>query len=319
MTDDNLGLIALFGASGAVGHTLATALDRRGIAYRALGRDAARMQRDFPRAQAIHADFLSGDGIESAVRGVDTVFYLAGAPYTEFYKHPIMTRNALDAAQKAGVKRFIHIAPVYSYGLPRKLPVPESQPHVPNTRKGRFRLEQEQDVLARHGGPFSAMVVHLPDFYGPNAELSYANAFMREALAGKTASFVGPLGAQREFIFVPDAADPLLRLAELSDAYGRCWNLGGQTIQARAFADAVFAAIGRPPKYRSIPKFVLQAVGLVQPFMREVAEMYYLFDTGFALDDTALRERLGGYAKTPFARGIAQTIDWMRAFAFDKN
>lgn len=317
--DTPTGIVALFGASGAVGRALVPALDRRGIAYRAVGRDTARMQRDFPRAQVAHADFLSGQGVEAAAQGVDTVFYLAGAPYTEFFKHPIMTRNALDAAQKAGVERFIHIAPVYSYGPPQSHPelsrraVSESQPHVPSTRKGRFRLEQEEAVLGRHGGTFATMVVHLPDFYGPNAELSYANAFTREALAGKTASFVGPLDATREFVFVPDVGEPLLRVAGLDDGYGRCWNLGGQAIQARAFADAVFAAIGAPPKYRSIPKLMLQAVGLFQPFMREVAEMYYLFDSGFVLDDTALQQRLGGYPKTAIADGLAQTIAWMRA------
>ncbi|MGA7357102.1 MAG: NAD-dependent epimerase/dehydratase family protein [Candidatus Cybelea sp.] len=307
------GLVALFGASGAVGHALAPALDERGVAYRAVGRDAQRVARDFPRAQAIAADFFTGEGVAAAAQGVETIFYLAGAPYTEFDKHPIMTRNALDAAQRAGVKRFVHIAPVYSYGPPLMRPVPEGQPHVPNTRKGRFRLEQEQAVLERHGAELATMVVHLPDFYGPNAELSYASAFMREALAGKTASFVGPLGVVREFIYVPDVADPLLRLSAIGDAYGRRWNLGGQSIEARAFADAVFAAGGLPPKYRSIPRFALQLIGLGQPLMREVAEMYYLFDSGFVLDDSALRQRLGGWVKTPFPRALAATAEWMRA------
>ena len=236
------------------------------------------------------------------------------APYTEFYRHPIMVRHALDAAQAAGAKRFVHVAPVYSYGPPRTRPVPESQPHVPNTRKGRFRLEQEQAVLERNASGLATMVVHLPDFYGPHAELSYANAFICEALTGKTASFIGPLAALREFVYVLDVAEPLLRLATFDDAYGRCWNLGGRSIEARDFINRVFAALGAPPKYRAIPKFMLQAVGIVQPFMREVAEMYYLFATDFVLDDSALQLRLGGYAKTPIEEGLAQTVAWMRSY-----
>jgi len=47
------------------------------------------------------------------------------------------------------------------------------------------------------------------------------------------------------------------------------------------------------------------------PLMREVAEMYYLFDSGFVLDDAALRQRLGEWKKTPFIEGIAETIAWM--------
>jgi nucleoside-diphosphate-sugar epimerase len=310
--EDDLGLVALFGAAGAVGRAMAPVLEQRGIRYRTVGRDAARLARDFPRSQAVAADFFSGEGVAAAAQGVGTIFYLAGAPYTEFYRHPVMVRNALDAAQAAGVRRFIHVAPVYSYGPAQTRPVPESQPHQPNTRKGRFRLEQELAVLERNGEGFATMVVHLADFYGPNADLSYANAFMREALSGKTASFIGPLRAQREFVYVPDVADPLLRLAALDDVYGRRWNLGGRSIEARAFVNDVFAALGRSPKYRSIPKLVLALAGIGSPFMREVSEMYYLFDSDFILDDGALQKRLGGYAKTPIERGIAATLAWMR-------
>jgi nucleoside-diphosphate-sugar epimerase len=314
MNDANtLGKIALFGAAGAVGHSLAAAFDANGMSYRAVGRGVDRIKQAFPRAEAAPADFFTGEGVDGAAAGVDTIFYLAGAPYTEFEKHPVMVRHALDAAQKAAVKRFVHVAPVYSYGPALQTPVPESQPHRPNTKKGQYRLEQEQAVLGRHGAGFSTIVVHLPDFYGPHADLSYANAFMREAVDGKTASWIGSLDATREFIYVPDIANPLLRVAALDDAYGHCWNLGGQSVNAQAFVDSVFGLLHTAPKVRVIPKWMLQAIGLVNPLMREVAEMYYLFDSGFVLDDSALSCRLGGLTKTPFMEGIARTIAWMKS------
>lgn len=296
------GTVALFGAGGAVGTALASALSDARIPYREVG-----------RTKSVHADFYSGEGVLDAAQGIDTIVYLAGAPYTEFFKHPIMVRHALDAAQSAGVKRFVHVAPVYSYGPARSVPVSETQPHEPDTRKGRYRLEQEQAVLERHSEAMRTMVVHMPDFYGPHAELSYANAFMREALAGKTASWIGPLDAQREFIFTGDVARPLLALSQDTGAYGRCWNLGGQTIRARDFAGGVFNALGTRPKYRAVSKTMLQIFGLFMPLMREVAEMYYLFESGFVLDDSALRGEIGPYPKTPIEAGIVETIAWMRA------
>ena len=162
-----MGLVALFGAAGAIGRALAPALDECGIAYRAVGRNVARLAAIFPRSQAMEADFFTGSGVVAAAQGVDTIFYLAGAPYTEFYKHPVMVNHALDAAWRAGVKRFVHIAPVYSYGPARKLPVPETQTHAPNTRKGSFRLEQERAVLKRHGDGLATIVVHLPTSTAP--------------------------------------------------------------------------------------------------------------------------------------------------------
>lgn len=311
--DGRLGHIALFGGAGAIGHSLATALDARGVTYRTVGRNVETLRREFPRAQVAHADFLTGEGVAEASNGIETVYYIAGAPYTEFYKHPIMVRHALDGAQSAGVKRFVHIASVYSYGTPQTHPVAETHPHQANTRKGGFRLEQEQAVLERNSADFRTLVVHLPDFYGPHADQSYANVFMREALAGKTASWIGSPDAEREFIYVPDAADPLLRLAVRDDGYGRYWNLGGTVVKARDFIDRAFAALGKPTKYRTIPKFMLQGVGLFVPMMREVAEMYYLFDSSFVLDDSALQTFLGGYAKTPLPQGIEQTFVWMQA------
>ncbi len=296
-----LGSTALFGAGGAVGHALSDELNRRGVPYREVG-----------RSKAVQADLFSGEGVREAAQSVDTIFYLAGAPYTEFFKHPIMVRNALDAARAEGVKRFVHVSPVYSYGPARSAGVSETQPHDPQTRKGRFRLEQEQAVFEHHGEAMRTIVVHLPDFYGPHADLSYANVFMRDALSGKTATWIGPLDAQREFIFTGDIAQPLLALAADDAAYGRCWNLGGTSIRARDFIDSVYSVLGTKPKYRAMPKAMLQIIGLFVPMLREVAEMYYLFSDGFVLDDSALQARIGPLAKTPIRDGIEQTLAWMR-------
>jgi nucleoside-diphosphate-sugar epimerase len=306
--------IALFGATGAVGHALRPALEARGVAYRVVGRNLDTLEREFPAAEAVRADFLSGEGLDTAASGIETVFYLAGAPYTNFERHPVMTRNALAAAKRAGVQRFVHIAPVYSYGPAVVRPVPESQPHQPNSRKGRWRLEQEQAVLGADSPAMRTVIVHVPDFYGPNADNSLANYFIGEAVAGKAATFMGPLDVQREFIFVPDVAGPLLQLSQLDDVFGRCWNLGAASpITGRAFSKIVYDVLGTPPKPRPVSKIALTLFGLFNPTMRELREMYYLYDSGFILDDAQLRARLGALPKTPYAEGVRQTIEWVRS------
>ena len=314
MNDSDLGCIALFGAAGAVGHALSAALDRRGSQYRVVGRDLEKLRHEFPYVRCMRADFLSGEGVQEAAEAADTIFYLAGAPYEHFERHPIMVRNALAAAQKAGVKRFIHIAPVYSYGPAAIRPVPESQPHEPNTRKGRWRLEQEQAVLDAGGkSGMRTAIVHLPDFYGPYAGNSLANYFIREALQRKAATFIGPLDAQREFVYVPDVAEPLLAIAANEDVYGRCWNLGAVApIRARDFTNLVYSQLGTKPNTRSVPKIALQLFGLFNPSMRELAEMYYLYDSDFILDDSALNAKLGGLRKTPYETGVRDTLEWMK-------
>lgn len=309
----SLDRIALFGAGGAVGHALSEALVAQGRAYRAVGRNPSLLQAAFPQAEVRQADFLSGSGADQAAEEIDTVFYLAGTDYTHFERHPLMVANALAAAKRAGVRRFVHVAPVYSYSPQPGKKVVETDPHVPVTRKGRWRLEQEQAVLgADDAGGMRTLVVHLPDFYGPYADNSYANYFLRDAVAGKTATWIGPLSALREFVYVPDAGPVLLALAALDDAYGTRWNLGGSTIVADTFVREAFERLGTPRKVRAASKIVLQALGVFDPMMREIAEMYYLSQGDVILDDAKLSTRLGGISKTPFERGIGATIDWMK-------
>ena len=311
----NLGKIALFGAAGAVGNALRPVLAQRGEPYRVVGRDASRLS-TFEGAEAISADFLSGEGLDDAASGVDTVIYLAGAPYDHFERHPVMTRNALEAAKRAGVKRFVHIAPVYSYGPAKSNPVPESQPHAPVTKKGRYRLEQEQLVLQGNGDGLRTLILHLPDFYGPDADNSFANYFMGEAVAGKNATFIGPLNVQRDFIYVPDVAEPILQLAAFDDVWGRYWNLGSTgPLTGAELAKFVFAHLGKPERMQSVPKIALQLFGLFNPIMRELVEMYYLYTSPFILDDSQLRAKLGSLKKTPYADGVSATLDWMKAKA----
>jgi nucleoside-diphosphate-sugar epimerase len=308
----DLGTTALLGAGGAVGHALVPTLRAHRVTTRVIGRDTAKLDREFPAIEARRADFLTGEGLGEALSGVDTIFYLAGAPYTHFEQHPVMTGHALAAARRSGVKRFVHIAPIYSYGLPVTRPIAETQPRIPNTRKGRWRLEQEELVEAAHGeGGMSSTIAYLPDFYGPNAENSFVNVFLRDAVAGKTATFVGVPDALREFIYVPDAAAPLLALAEREDAYGQRWNIPGTVATARKMVKISSDALG-DLKFRYGPKVVLQAMGVFNPMMREIADTYYLKASGIVLNGRKLHDRVGPFPPTPLDEGVAATIAWIR-------
>jgi nucleoside-diphosphate-sugar epimerase len=53
-------------------------------------------------------------------------------------------------------------------------------------------------------------------------------------------------------------------------------------------------------------------MGIFNPMMREIAEMYYLYDSGMVLDGTKLHQRIGAFPATSLTDGIAATIAWMR-------
>jgi nucleoside-diphosphate-sugar epimerase len=311
----------LFGATGAVGKGLAAKLAKQGRSFRAVGRSEERLRRDFrsyePLVECCAADLGDARAAARAATGVDTIFYTVGVPYPQFEKHPKLTRIALEAAAAAGVSRYVHVSTVYPYGPPEREFVDESHPRNPTAFKGRMRKEQEDLVLAAHNpAGLRTTILRPPDFYGPDAELSFVRAIFDAALKGGTANVIGPIDTPHEFIFVPDLAETLIALSEKEEAYGKAWNVAGPgLITTRKFAELVFGAVQQKPRLRVAGKFLLRALGLFNPLLREVVEMHYLWTTPVKLDDTRLRRLLPNLHKTPYAEGVRLTIDAMRARA----
>jgi len=224
-------------------------------------------------------------------------------------------RITVDAAAAAGVSRLVLVSSVYSYGVPQTRKVGEDHPRMPETYKGRMRKEQEDITFeAQRKGQLPALVVRLPDFYGIHADNSLANPILRAALAGKTATWFGPVDAPHEFMFVSDAGTVIVELATRNDAYGEAWNFAGPgEITPREFMIKAYAVLGRQPKFRTLGRTMLKVAGWFKPEARELIEMLYLQERPVLLDDSKLQRLLGTVHKTSYEEGIHRTMDWMRA------
>jgi nucleoside-diphosphate-sugar epimerase len=144
-------------------------------------------------------------------------------------------------------------------------------------------------------------------------EGSFLHGLFKAVVNGKTADMVGPIDTPHEFVFVPDVGPVTLALAEKPEAYGRCWNFAGPGVTTqRQIAEEAFAMVGREPKIRVVGKLGLRAIGLFQPFVRELVEMHYLQTTPVLMDDSALTELLGEVGKTPYAEGVRLTLESYR-------
>lgn len=307
-------MYGLFGATGSLGKALAAELFSKEKSFRVVGRSVDKLKGEFSKYEPLveyHAADLSDPKAAAGVaRGIDTVVYLVGQKYTEFQLHPKFSRVCVDAAASEGVKHFIHVGTIYPYGRPKRNPVDETHPREPHTFKGRMRKEQEDIVLGADGkNGMRTLVVRPPDFYGPNAELSYVASIFEAAKSGGRANVIGPVDKPHEFIFIPDLAKTVMLIADKEEAYGSAWNVGGPgLISTRHFAETAFAATGKEPKLLSANWLMLRVMGLFNPMMREIAEMYYLWTEPIKLDDSKLQKLLGEVPKTPYEEGIALTI-----------
>lgn len=308
---------AIFGAAGAIGPAVAAELDRRGIPFRVVGRTRAKLEKTFaalPHAEIFDADLADLRSASAAARGVDTIIYTVGLPYPSHSLHPALMRTTVDAAVAMKVQRLVLVSSVYAYGVPRASRIPETHPRQPETVKGKYRKEQEDIALeARAKGPLESLVIRLPDFYGPGAELGLANPILRAALAGKTANWIGPVNTLHEFVYVPDVGPVIVDLASCAECYGQAWNFGGpEQINTLDFITRVYRALGRSPKYRTVGRGVLKMMGWFSPLFKELPEMLYLQETPVILDDSKLLAKFPGVHKTSYDEGIARTLDWMR-------
>lgn len=223
--------IALFGAAGAIGQSLATALRQQGRAYRVVGRNAASLRQTFgadPLAEIVPWNPDSTGSVEAAAHGVDTLVYLVGVNYWQFALHPELMRRTLDGAIAAGVRRIVLIGTVYPYGKAQAHAVKEDHPRNPHTFKGRMRKAQEDLLLQAHAqGRIEAAVLRLPDFYGPGVHNSLLHGAFEAAARGGRADMVGPLDRPHEFVYVPDVGPVVARLIGTPQAFGKVWHLAG--------------------------------------------------------------------------------------------
>jgi nucleoside-diphosphate-sugar epimerase len=302
--------VAIFGAAGAVGPHTASELIARGHSVRAVGRSEARLRESLPGAEPFVADLTDPAGARAAANGMDAILYAVGVPYDRFELHPEMMRVALAAAASAGVTRFIHISNVYPYGRPQTALVNETHPREPHTRKGRYRKVQEDLVLAAHDAHgLQTLALRPPDFYGPNAANTLAAYALANIAAGKPADLLGPIDRPHEWVYVPDLASVIADLFERPSAFGTAYNIAGPgTLTSLEFARRLFAAAGRPVRYREAGPLLLRAMGIVNPLMRELVEMAYLQQTPVLLDDAKLHGVLGTIRKTPYDDGIRATV-----------
>lgn len=309
--------VAILGAGGAIGIHVARELQRREIPAVAVGRREEALRRqlgELPLVATRSADLATAEGARKACEGASAVVYTVGAPYDRFELHPKMMRHTVEAAAACGVKRLVVVSSVYSYGVPRTERVTEEHPREPETRKGKFRKQQEDIALAAHQpGKLDVAVLHLPDFMGPHATASFSTTLFEAALANKTANWLGDPALPHEFIYVPDVAPVVVDLLRRDDVWGERYNLAGSgVITGQELVRQIYFAACRRPKMRSAGKGLLRVMGLFSPLMRELVEMQYLMETPVMLDDSKLQAKLGPIARTPYANAITGTIAWLR-------
>jgi len=199
---------------------------------------------------------------------------------------------------------------LYAYG-PVDRPMTEGMPRAATAGKLGIRAEL---LRARAASATPTVSVAASDFFGPQVLMAHAGERMVPAiLAGKTIRVVASLDTPHSFTYVPDYAAAMIAAA----GDRQLWNSvlhapTGPAVTQRQLIEAFATAGGVPvPKMSAIPAWLLRAVGVLAPAMREMAETAYQLQRPFVLDSSR-SEQLLGLRPTPLAQAAAATVQWWR-------
>ncbi len=229
------------GGAGFIGSHLAAACQQLG-AVRVLddlsgGTAAALSDLD---VELVQNSITHPAAVAAAVEGIEVVFHLAAfVSVPASVADPVECARlnvtglltVLEAAERAGVQRFVLASSAAVYGDDPVVPKVESMIPRPQSPYALTKLDGEFycDLYARRGR-MGAACARFFNVFGPRQrpDSAYAAAvprFITRALAGEPLVVYGDGGQTRDFIFVGDVVDGLLHLARRTDLSG-VFNLG---------------------------------------------------------------------------------------------
>lgn len=206
------------------------------------------------------------------------------------------TVRVLEAARAAGTRKVVFASSVAIYGAVERLPVGESESTAPLSPYGVSKLAGEQylwQYQRLHGLAGTALA--FGNVYGPrqdpHGEAGVVAIFTDALLDGRPTRVFGDGGNTRDYVYVADVADALVR-AGAQVGNGQRFNIGtGTATSDLELHRAVAGAVGRHRE----PELAAERPGDLR---------------AMTLDPTAAATGLGWQPVTSLGEGIARTARW---------
>ncbi|WP_370872452.1 NAD-dependent epimerase/dehydratase family protein [Paenibacillus zeirhizosphaerae] len=304
------------GATGGTGAVVTAELVKGGVPVIAFGRSRQKLEELASQlGHPAHLSLAIGDAfrpddVAAAAKETDVLFHCANVPYHEMTSKLIpLGESIMEAANRLSLK-VVAIDGIYPYGRRQMNKVTEDHPKQPHTKKGKTRLAFEQMIFSSRWNNVRAMIVRLPDYYGPTAnQASYLGGTLEAIAAGKMAFFIGNMKVPREYVYLPDAAIMVVELAGHDQAYGQNWNIpGSDMISGHEIVRVAQEASGTKKSVIPLGRTGLSVLGLFVPVMKEIVEMLYLTEEPLRLSGEKYERYIGKIPTTNHADGIAATI-----------
>jgi nucleoside-diphosphate-sugar epimerase len=317
--------VLVTGATGKVGHAIASALLDRGDQVRALVRDPKRAASVLPAGiEPIRGDATDPESLVTAVEGCELVFNAMGMPEQWVRDEAIFDRvNAVGsgelarAAKRAGVLRFVHTSThdVFHAETGGSFDETMLADYPKGTAYERSKQHAEELVLAERG-PMEIVILNPSGVYGPTPSPtpSFENSVF-EPVVRKRLPALPPGGTGMAYV-EGVAAGHLLAAERGRD--GERYILADGYMSFREMAEAVKRIAGRGRVPPVMPAGVARAVAALGAGISRVIRRPPLLPRGQltyilwqAHPDSSKAQRDLGWATTPIEEGIRRTLSAM--------
>jgi nucleoside-diphosphate-sugar epimerase len=261
------------------------------------------------RIKVAIADIRDEEKVERVVRDQEVIFNLAGkSGAADSNKTPlndldINCRGQLNVLEACRVfnpgAAIVFPSSRLVYGKPLYLPVDEKHPLAPESIYAAHKLAVESYhlIYGRLYG-LKATVLRISNPYGPfqageGRAYGIANSFIQAAVSGRPITLFGDGSQRRDYLYIDDLVEALLRAAYVPESRGRTYNIGdGQGTSLLELAEMAVLEAGRGDIVRV-------------PWPEE----FRAIETGDYLSDISLaRSELGWSPSTGIREGIERTV-----------
>jgi len=261
----------------------------------------------FTQVKVIRGDIRDKKAVLEAIEGCGIVFHLAANignvlslkdPLFDSDVNVLGTLNVLETARKAGVKKIVYSSSAAIYGEPKRMPIDEEHPVMPDSFYGVSKLAAEKHCMCL-AKIYDIDVVALRYFnvYGPNQRYDvYGNVIpiFATKLFNKEPLIIYGDGEQtRDFVNVADIAKANLLAAKSKKLRG-AFNVGsGVGLTVNKLASLMQSICGIPGEVKHVP----ERKGEVK----------------HSLADVNLAKKMLGYEPSVSAEGgLKEYIKWMQ-------
>ena len=255
------------GGAGFIGSHLAAGLVRRGDRPRIFDNFSsgswANVAAIGAEVETVEGDLRDEAAVRRAMDGIEVVFHLAADPSvprsvedprTCYDVNVTGTLTLLQAARDAGCRRVVFASSCAVYGDDPVLPKHETLTPWPGSPYASSKLAGEElcQVFARVYG-LETVSLRFFNVYGPRQDprgpyASVISRFVEALRRGETPTIFGDGEQTRDFVFVGDVVQAILRAASASNASGEIYNVAsGRTVTLNQLLAILAGLLGREP------------------------------------------------------------------------